>query len=230
MGTRLESVRAPAMHSRTANEFAFRRALRSVDHRQIAVPPPRREDVLALVGSRALAKSPAEAERRLRASEYGCPGPLHSSAVRVRSLGRRLRRAASAISRRAEKSEKRRTESGSALPKLGATRLSSSGTELRIVGERSSEACPCRRECAGRVPHSLGTKPPLCPSGLFATISATTPGCLRVWRRPAIWRCAINEGPGEKRTHACMRAPARRLPTDPRPRSQGNEECPHLRD
>ena len=76
---------------------------------------------------------------------------------------------------------------------------------------------------------SLGRKPISASSGLFATA--------RLNHGKNVFACVggpqsgdtnfLNEGPGEKRTHACMGATRSILSNEVRPLLLRNGECPH---
>jgi hypothetical protein len=114
--------------------------------------------------------------------------------------------------------------------KAGATtHLDSSRTEPRRVGARSSGACPCRRERAGRAVNPLGTKPPLCVKWTLRfpnSNRAKTSSRMAAARNLAMYH---KRRARRKASLAPAWARAARPSThEARPRLLGIEECPHF--
>jgi hypothetical protein len=93
----------------------------------------------------------------------GVGGPARSLIpARVRSFGRERQLTAIPFLPWVARRKRSKEQGVLVLRKAGVTRLVSSRTETALVSERSSGACPCRHERAGRAVNPLGTKPPLC--------------------------------------------------------------------
>ena len=160
-------------------------------------------------------------------NEVRYPRPALESPGHMRSLGLIRHRTAPPFPAGFEKRRGAWSELFSSQSRGGTPHFPANGAVDRW--RSSSEACPCRRERVGRdYLTSLGRKPITAPSGLFATVRLSHPqdvfACVG---GPQSSDATLNEGPGGKRTHACVGAARSILSNEVRPFLLTNGECPH---